>query len=83
MLSCFERNHSKARGDTNVGLQFSLVTKFFNLLSNIFGFTVWDLINVNFLGPTILRWALDVWGNCVLLFLINQKKYFSVYITPL
>jgi hypothetical protein len=52
-------------GGTNLGRQFDFLTKFFYLPPNSFGFTIWDIKNISFLGPTILRWTIDIWKRCI------------------
>jgi len=55
------------QGCTNPGDQVTVVTKFCTVASNICGPSVWYLLHVTLLAPTILRWLLDFWRICATL----------------
>jgi len=41
-----------------------MVTKFFTIMPEAYGSSVWNLLRVTFLAPTILRWFLNVLKSC-------------------
>jgi hypothetical protein len=52
------------QGCTNPGRPVAMATKFFKVMPDICGFSVWALFRVIFLAPRILRWLLDFWKIC-------------------
>ena len=49
---------------TNPGCKVTKVTKFCIMARNIHGSSIWNLLCVTLLAPTILQWFLDFWKIC-------------------
>ena len=49
---------------TNPGHQVGQVTKFWMVVPNICGSSVWNLLHVTLLAPRILKWLLEFWSCC-------------------
>jgi hypothetical protein len=64
-------------GCTNPRNQVILVTKFFMVVSNICGPSVWNLLYV-ILVTRILRWLLDFWNICGLLCCETSVSFLAI-----
>ena len=47
---------------TNPGHQVAQVTKFWMVMPNICGSSVWNLLHMTHLAPRILKWLLEFWS---------------------
>jgi hypothetical protein len=54
------------QGCTNPRRHVTTATRFCTVVPNIYGSSVWNLLHITLLTPTILRWCLDFWKICAL-----------------
>jgi len=55
------------QGCTNAGPQVAVITKVCTVARNVGGSSMWILLNITVLAPTILKSLPDFWDICTLL----------------
>jgi hypothetical protein len=72
----------RRHGCTNPGRLITVATRFFTMASDLDESSVWNLLHVTILGPTILRWLLDFLNICVSLHYVSRTGYAVILHDP-